>query len=202
MPHDAQAVRTLGLVAGQAGGRIEHGVQVLALRQVAVFGGDAAGNLLKLVAAGQIVVEHDEVLLEFGWDLHDRRQDDDERAVGLAGADLLGQGLDDLRRIQEAMEVGQHENRRAILRRQGVDRADGGQRIAAAGIGGVVLAGNLQAGGDVPDGQPPVLVAAELGNLGQGIVMLVGLNPEAGETGGNVFGQTLSECHGGYFRLR
>ena len=121
---------------------------------------------------------------------------------GLPGADLLGQGLDDLRRIQKAMEVGQHENRRAILRRQGIDRADSGQRIAAAGVGGCVLAGNLQAGGNIPDGQPPVLVAAELGNFGQGIVVLVRLNPKAGKTGGNVFRQTLSKCHGGCFRLR
>ena len=50
--------------------------------------------------------------------------------------------------------------------------ADGGQRIAA-GVGGCVLARNLQAGGDVPDGKPPVLVAAELGNLGQGIIVFV-----------------------------
>ena len=107
MPHDAQAIGTLGLIAGQAGGGIEHHVHVVALRQIAVFGGDATGNLLQLVAAGQVVVEHDEVLFEFGGDLHDGRQDDDERAIGLAGADLLGQGLDDLRRIQEAMEVGQ-----------------------------------------------------------------------------------------------
>ena len=60
MPHDAQGIRTLGLVAGQAGGSIEHHVHVFALRQIAVFGGNAAGNLLKLVAAGQVVVEHDE----------------------------------------------------------------------------------------------------------------------------------------------
>ena len=37
--------------------------------------------------------------------------------------------------FKKAMEVGQHEDRRTIRRRQGVDAADGGQRIAATGIG-------------------------------------------------------------------
>ena len=166
MPHDAQGIRTLGLIAGQAGGRIEHRVHVLALRQVAVFGGNAAGNLLQLLAARQIMVQHDEVLFKFGRNAHDRRQDDDECAIGLPGADLLGEGLNNLRRLQKAMEVGQHENRRAIRRRQGIDRTDSGQRIATASIGRVVLARNLQAAGNIPDGKPPFLLAAELGNLG------------------------------------
>ena len=60
---------------------------------------------------------------------------------------------------------------------------------------GAVLAGNLQAGGNVPDGQPPVLVAAELGDLGQGIVVLVALNPEPGETGGDVLHKSMGKCH-------
>jgi len=94
-----------------------------------------------------------------GVDAVGRRQDDNERAVGFSGADLLRQGLDNLRRIQKSMEVGQHEDRRAVLRSQGVDRPDFGQRIAT-GIRRCVLPWNLQARGDIPDGKPPVLVAA------------------------------------------
>ena len=70
--------------------------------------------------------------------------------------------------------------------------ASGSLPPASAGLP-VGLAGELQAPFDVEDGQPPVLVAAHLGDLGQGIVMFVRFDPEAGETGGNVLGQTLRE---------
>ena len=81
----------------------------------------------------------------------------------------------------------------AVGRRQGVDRADGCQRVVATGVGRlpIGLAGDLQAPFDVEDGQPPVLLAAHLGDLAEGVVMLVGLDPQAGETGGNVFRQPL-----------
>jgi len=70
-------------------------------------------------------------------------------------------------------------------------------RMAASGslppASGVVPARNLQAAGDVPYGQFPVVLAAKLGDFGQDIVVLMGLYPEAGKTGRNVFRQTLSE---------
>ena len=44
--------------------------------------------------------------------------------------------------------------------------------------------------GNVPDAQPPILVAAHLGDFGDGIVMLVRLDPKARETRGDVLGQT------------
>ena len=47
-------------------------------------------------------------------------------------------------------------------------------------------------------GQPPVLLAAELGDLAQGIVVLVAFDPQAGEAGGNVLGQLLGKGHPRY----
>ena len=83
----------------------------------------------------------------------------------------------------------------AIGRAQGIERTDGRQRIVGARIdaGAVVLAVQLQALVDIPDDQPPVLVAAHLGDFGQGVVVLVGLDPQAGKAGGDVFGQTSRE---------
>ncbi len=45
------------------------------------------------------MVEHDEVLLQLGRDAYDRRQGHDKRAVLLAGANLLCQGLHDFRGV-------------------------------------------------------------------------------------------------------
>ena len=144
-------------------------------------------------AAWQVMLHNDHQLFQFHWHGNNRGQDDDERAVGFARADLLGQRLDDLCRLQETVEVDEHQDGRAIGRSQSVDRPDGGQRIAATGIGSLAVGrvGELQAALDIPNGQPPLLVAAHLGDLGQSIVMLVGLDPQAGETCGNVFRQPL-----------
>ena len=70
---------------------------------------------------------------------------------------------------------------------------------AATGVGSlpVALAGKPQPGTDIPDGQTPVLLVAHPGDLAKGVFVLVRLNPDAGETGGNVLGQTLGKCHGG-----
>ena len=108
MPHQRQRKGVLGLVAGQASGRIEHRVDRL-LRQFAGLRGHAAGNLGQLFAARQIVFDHDEQLFQFGRDLHDGRQDHHERAILFALADLMGQSLDDLGRIQEPMEIDEHQ---------------------------------------------------------------------------------------------
>ena len=51
----------------------------------------------------------------------------------------------------------------------------------------------VQSLGDVPRCQPPAFVAAELGDFGQGVFVLVRLDPEAGETGADVFGKLLRE---------
>ena len=92
-----RAERAFGLEAGQAAGRVEHRAQLVAFGQFAIFGGDAPGDLFKLFAAGKIMLDDDEELLQLYGHLDYRRQDDHERAVLLADCDLLGQGLDDFR---------------------------------------------------------------------------------------------------------
>ena len=100
------------------------------------------------------------------------------------------------------LEVDQHEDGGALGSGQGVERADRGQRISAAGVRlPVDLTGDLQAPGNVPDGQPPILLAAHAGNLGQGVVVLVRLDPKAGESGGDVLHQALRKCHNGFLRI-
>ena len=86
------------------GRRIEHGRQPVALGQLAGLGGDAAGDPLELVAAGQVVLDDDELPLQLDGDLHHGRQDDDEGPTGLAGGDRRVEGLDDLDVVQEPVE--------------------------------------------------------------------------------------------------
>ena len=52
-----------------------------------------------------------------------------------------------------------------------------------------------QAAVDVPGGQVPALVAAEPRDLGDGVVVLERLDPEAREGGAHVLRQTLGERH-------
>ena len=70
-----------------------------------------------------------------------------------------------------------------------------GALIAAIGIL-AGAAGDLQALVDVPHRQPPAFLLAEAGDFGQGVFVLVGLNPEAGKAGGDVLRQVLREGHG------
>ena len=60
VPDQREAEGVLGLDAGQPGRRVEHGGQAVALGQLAGLGGDAAGDPLELVAAGQVVLDDDE----------------------------------------------------------------------------------------------------------------------------------------------
>ena len=145
---------------------------------------------------GQIVLQHDKQLLQLNGDRHQRREDHHERAILLALGDLGGQSLDDLRALQEAVEVDQHQQRGTVRRAQRIQRTNGGQRIVGARVdAGIILAVDRQAAVDVPDDQPPVLGAAHLGDFGQGVFVLVGLNPQAGETGGDVLRQVLGKLH-------
>jgi hypothetical protein len=144
------------------------------------------------------VLEHREVPLQLDGDLEHRGQDDDEGPGLLAGCDPRVEGLDDLDRAQEAVKVAEHQEGGAIRRDQGVERPEGRQGVGGpgrdAGSGGV--AGDGQAVVDVPGGQGPALAAAEAGDLGEGVVGLVGADPEASEAGADVLRQTLGERHG------
>ena len=66
------------------------------------------------------------------------------------------------------MEVLQHQDRRAIRRGERVDGPDRRQRITTGGVG-FGLAGDVQPGLDVPGGQLPLFVAAELGDFREGV---------------------------------
>ena len=119
MPHQRQAEGILGLDPGQAGSRIQQPLHFDTLGQLAVLRRDTAGDGFQLLAAGQRVLDHDEQLFELRRHLDDRRQDHDERAVLFAGGQLFGQGLHDFGRLQEAVEIDQDENRRAVFRPPG-----------------------------------------------------------------------------------
>ena len=118
-------------------------VQLGALRQFTVFGGDAAGDLVELLAAGQFVLDHDEQLLQFDRDRHDRRQDDDERAVLLAVAICGARAWTISADCRKRWKLTQDQQRRAVGRGQRIERTDGGQGIVGAGVGTgyVVLTG-------------------------------------------------------------
>ena len=198
MPRQRQRERALGLVPGQPRRRVEHGAEPVAVGQLAGLGRQRAGDGLELVAARQVVVDQDEQLLQLDGDRHDRREDDDERPVLLAGVDPGVEGLDDLGGVQEPVEVPEHEDGRAVGRGQGAQREDRGQGVGRlkgrGGLGG--LAGQGEAAVDVPGGQRPVLLAAEAGDLGDRVVVLEGLDVDAGERGAHEFLQALGERHG------
>ena len=107
----------------------------------------------------------------------------------------MGKRLDDFGTAGETMEVAQDQDRRAVGAGQRVDGTDGGQRITTGRVDFTVLAGDLQTLLDVPDGEPPIFVTAHLGDFRDGVVVLVGLDPEAGETCRNIFVKLLREGH-------
>ena len=77
--HHAGAEGVFGLDPRQAGGGVQQPVQFSPRGQFARLGGHAAGNLLQLGTAGQFMFDHRKGLLQFGWDLDDGGQDDNER---------------------------------------------------------------------------------------------------------------------------
>ena len=84
--------------------------------QLAGLGGHAAGDRPEVVAPRQVVLDDHEELLQLHRDLHGRGEDDDEGAVLLAGGDLAAEGLHDLGRVQEAVEVDEDEHGGAVRR--------------------------------------------------------------------------------------
>ena len=123
-----QAQRVLGLHAGHAGRRVEHGGEPVAVGQLAGLGRQRAGDGLDLVAAGEVVVDQDEELLELDGDLDDGGEDDDEGAGLLAAVDPGVEGLDDLDGVEEPVEVLEDEDGGAVGGGQGAQA-----RIAARG---------------------------------------------------------------------
>ena len=52
------------------------------------------------------MLQHNEVLFELHWDLHDGRQHHDEGSVLRAGGDLMSDRLDDFGASQESVKLG------------------------------------------------------------------------------------------------
>ena len=93
------------------------------------------------------------------------------------------------------MKVLQDQNGRSVRRRQCVDGSNRSQRIVTAGVR-LRLAGNAQPGLDVPGCQLPLLVVAKLGDFGEGVLVFVGLDPDACKTCSHVFGETSIDFQG------
>ena len=181
MPDQRQAEGVLGLHPGQARRRIEDHAQVVALGQVAGLGGDAAGDLLDLVTTGQVVLDDDELALQV-------RPGSGRRATG--STTKVRSCLPLAIAVSRAWTISAEPRNRwkflstRIAVPSGVARAfsaliaDRGS--AAAGvqpaIGGLPV--EAQAPVDVPGGQRPVVLPAELGDLVDGLVVLVALDPD------------------------
>ena len=61
------------------------------------------------------MLDDGEELLKFHRQLHDRRKNDHEGAILLAERNLPREGLHNLGGLQEAVEVDEHENCRAVF---------------------------------------------------------------------------------------
>jgi hypothetical protein len=87
------------------------------------------------------------------------------------------------------VEVLQDQQLGGIVRDDRAQRANGGERILGswAAADGAVLKALFQ----VPGCQLPILLLAEAADLGQGVLMFVRFNPNAGEAGAHQLGQTL-----------
>ena len=87
----------------------------------------------QLITTGEVVLHDDELPFKLDRDLDDRRQDHDEGAVLLAPADRRVEGLDDLGRAEEPVEVPEHQDRRPVGRGQGVQGLDRREWVGGGG---------------------------------------------------------------------
>ena len=119
----------------------------------------------------------------------------------LAGDELGEGGLDDLRVVQEAVEVVQEQQGGAVGVGQGRAAPAGrpAGRRRRLGRCRPTAVRQTQAVGDVPDGDLPVLLAGVLDDLAFGLVGLERLDPQAGEGGVDVVGQLVGQVHGSPF---
>ena len=73
--------------------------------------------------------------------------------------------------------------------------ADSGSFAGGTEAASALLAVQAQAPVDIPGGQRPVVLAAKLGDLVDGLVVLVALDPDPAEGGTDVLRQALGERH-------
>ena len=209
MTNQGQTERVLGLAAGEALGGIDHSAKLVALRKLAVLGGDSAGYSVELRVVGQFVLDDGEELLEFSWNLRDGSEHHEKRPRVLALRDLPFDGLNDLNAGQEPVKVSEHEQRRRGALRELAGGADDGERVRRVLRNGCrcVSHGQSQPGVAVPGRQPQVFSAGEGRDLADGLVGLMRLDPQAGEAGGDELGEAGGERgwggggHGGDGRI-
>jgi hypothetical protein len=127
--------------------------------------------------------------------LDDRRQDHDKRPVLLTGSELFGEGLDDFGRLQKPMEVDEYQQSRAIFGGEAGYRPDCRQRIAPAGVECLGRAGHVESLLEIPDRQSPALLVTEPADFGQGIFVLVTLDPNPRKRCRDVLAQRLCKIH-------
>ena len=197
VPDQRQREGVLGLHPGQARCRIEDHAQVVALGQVAGLRGDAAGDRLELVTTGEIVFNDDECRSSSTgiWTTGDRITMKVRSCLPLLMAVSRAWTISAVPRkrwkflsTRIAVPSGVARAFRALIADRG-SAAAGGSRLG-------VWPFEAQTPIDVPGGQRPAVAAAKLGDLVDGLVVLVGLDPDAREGGTDVLRQALAERHG------
>ena len=151
----------------------------------------------ELITVGPAVLDDGQPQLELDGNLADRRQNHDRGSVSSRGGDGQFQGLNDLRAVEEPMEVPQNQQQRTPLGREAAECADHSEGIAFSDprMGIQRFTDDLQTGVDVPGRQDPGLFAAKVGDLGHGVVRFDGLDPESGEPGAHELPHSLFERH-------
>ena len=198
MPGQRQGEGTLGLVAGQSCGRIQHTLQGGPRGQiVGLVGGQLTSEAFELRTIRQGVVQHDEELFQLHRNLDNGGEHHQERPLLLAGHQVAEDGLDHFGTLQEAVVVMQQQQRGAGAVRQGRQGSQDSQRIALGHVRGRGLGSQRkpQAASHVPGGQLPLLLPGELGDLPFGLVGLVRLDPQPGEGRMNIVRQLLGQGH-------
>src|SRR5262249_60831897 len=99
------------------------------------------------------MVDHNEKSLQLDRNLNDWRENDHERALLFAGAELMERGLNHFRAVEEAMHVMHHQQGRAIFVRQCRQRPQCRNWIMGVAWGGSLFlgAGESTASTNVPN---------------------------------------------------
>jgi len=170
----------LGLLPCQSAGCGKESFQVFSLREVLSFGHDLAGNLSEFLAIREIMFEDHELAFQFRWDLDHGGHDQPEAAELFSLLNPLEEGLDDLDRLEEAVEVEEDveigiglEGRWFMEGRQGIE-------VLARPL-------SLPALVDVPDGELPAFFTSQGSQLPQDLFGFAADDPQSGKTRPDVF---------------
>ena len=117
------------------------------------------------------MLDHHELLLQLDGDLHDRRQDDNESAALFADGYLIAIAWTISAELRNRWKLTSTSSARRQWKQVRAEIARPPR--VGRGIDRSVLAQPTESLVKVPNGQVPVLLAADLCNLRQGILMLV-----------------------------